>query len=67
MITIFTECYTVRDVMDKLHVGDETIYRWIRSGKLKAFRIGRDWRIDARSLEEAVSGGANNQGEESEI
>ncbi len=46
---------TVGQVMDSFGVSDETVYRWLRSGKLKGFRIGRDWRIDARALEEVVN------------
>lgn len=47
--------YTVREVMSLLKVGDETVYRWIRTGKLKATRIGKDWRIYAVDLDRRLS------------
>lgn len=49
-----TKFYTVREVMTMLKVSDETIYRWIRKGKLKAVRIGKDYRIHAGALEELL-------------
>lgn len=45
---------TIKDAMSLLQVGDETIYRWIRQGKIKATKIGRDWRIHPESLKKIV-------------
>ncbi len=48
---------TVRDILtpeqaaDYLQVNRETIYRYIRQGKLAASRLGRSYRIPRRSLE----------------
>lgn len=48
---------TLRDIMtpeqaaDYLQVNRETIYRYIRQGKLAASRLGRSYRIPRRSLE----------------
>lgn len=33
-----------------LAVSESTIFRLIRRGKLKAIRVGRQWRIDRRDL-----------------
>lgn len=38
--------YTAQDLADKLQVNVMTIYRYIRSGKLKAYKIGKEYRID---------------------
>jgi len=49
--------YTVQEVMSLLKVCDETVYRWIKTGKIKATRIGKDWRIDAGDLDKKLVGG----------
>lgn len=49
------ERYTVltpRDVMDILGIGKNTAYALLNTGKLRGFRVGRDWRITAEALEE---------------
>lgn len=33
--------FTVREVAEKLRVSRPTVYRWIESGRLKAFRYGQ--------------------------
>ncbi len=38
--------YTARDLADKLGVNIMTIYRYIKAGKLKAYKIGKEFRID---------------------
>ncbi len=42
--------YTVQEVAEKLSVHEETVRRWIKSGKLKAERFGRAWRIRESDL-----------------
>lgn len=44
---------TVAEVVKKLGVHQETVYRWIREGKIKHIRIGRIYHIDPDSLEQA--------------
>jgi len=38
--------YTAQDLADKLGVNIMTIYRYIKAGKLKAYKIGKEFRID---------------------
>ena len=40
------EFYTAQDLAEKLGVNIMTIYRYIKAGRLKAYKIGRDFRID---------------------
>lgn len=44
------ELYSVAEVARKLQVSDETIYRWLKSGNLKAVKIGGQWRIKESEL-----------------
>ena len=40
------EFYKAEDLAEKLEVNIMTIYRYIKAGRLKAYKIGRDYRID---------------------
>lgn len=43
---------TPREVMDLLCIGRNTFYKLVNSGALKAFRIGKQWRVAAKDLVE---------------
>ena len=40
------EFYLVEELAKKLRVSNMTIYRYIKAGKLKAYKIGKEFRID---------------------
>ena len=40
------EFYRVEEVAATLRVSMMTIYRYIKAGRLKAYKIGRDFRVD---------------------
>ncbi|HVY35657.1 MAG TPA: helix-turn-helix domain-containing protein [Candidatus Paceibacterota bacterium] len=40
------EFYRAEDLAELLEVNIMTIYRYIKAGRLKAYKIGRDFRID---------------------
>ena len=42
---------TIEEVADRLQVSDQTIRRWIKSGRLPAYKPGREWRIRTEDLE----------------
>ena len=44
------EVYTLKEIEDLLHVTRRTLYNWIKGGKLKAFRIGKEWRVTEEAL-----------------
>jgi len=44
------EIYTSDEVVEKLKISKETLYRYIKSGKLKAKKIGREYRFIGRDL-----------------
>jgi len=41
------EFYLVDELADKLRVSNMTIYRYIKAGKLKAYKLDKEYRIDA--------------------
>ncbi len=49
---------TIQQVMERLQVSDETVYRYIRSGKLKAMRVGGLWRVSPEDLEKFLCNGS---------
>lgn len=40
------EFYTAQELAEKLRVNIMTIYRYIKAEKLKAYKIGKEFRID---------------------
>jgi excisionase family DNA binding protein len=45
------EFYTAKDLAEKLGVNIMTIYRYIDAGKLKAYKLGKEFRIDKAEFE----------------
>jgi len=37
--------YLAQELADSLRVNVMTIYRWIKAGKLKAYKLGKEFRI----------------------
>lgn len=49
--------YDIQEVMDILRVTRRTVYNWLRAGKIKAFKVGKEWRITEESLREFMETG----------
>lgn len=49
-----TELMTVEDLMEMLNIGKNTAYRLLESGEIKAFRIGRVWKIPYKAIQEYI-------------
>lgn len=47
----------VREVADALAVSNMTVYRLIRDGELRAFRIGHGWRVPEADLRSYLARG----------
>lgn len=43
--------YTATELAEKLRVNVMTIYRYIKAGRLKAHKIGKEFRIDKKEFE----------------
>lgn len=50
-----TTAYTVGEVAEILHYGNDTVRKYIRTGKIKAKKIGRGYYITDSELERFVS------------
>ena len=45
------EFYTARELAEKLRVNIMTIYRYIKAKKVKAYKIGKEFRIDKNEFD----------------
>lgn len=47
--------YKAEDLAEKLKVNIMTIYRYIQAKKLKAYKIGKEYRIDKKEFEKFLN------------
>ena len=52
---------TVQELMDTLKIGKNVAYQILNTGAIKAFRIGRNWKIPRASLDEFIINSAQNK------
>lgn len=46
--------FTPEEVAEQLRVKRETVYTWLRKGKLKGMKFGDLWRIDEADLQKFI-------------
>jgi excisionase family DNA binding protein len=49
------EFYTAKEISEKLKLNVMTIYRYINAGKLKAYKIGKEFRVEKQEFEEFLN------------
>ena len=49
--------YTIKDTAEILQVTTRSIYSYIKSGKLHAVKLGKEWRITQKDIEELLKTG----------
>ena len=47
--------YSIDEVANMLKVAYLTVYRWIQSGKIKALKVGKQYRIERFELDEFMN------------
>ena len=50
---------TPTDVANYLQVNERTVTQWLRRGHLRGFKIGKEWRVSARDLDNFLEQNAN--------
>ena len=45
------EFYTAEELAQKLKVNIMTIYRYIKAGKIKAYKFGKEYRVELKDFE----------------
>lgn len=53
------ELYTLREACQVLRVSEPTVRRWVKTGRLRAHRIGRDFRFLGSELLSALTTAAS--------
>lgn len=53
--------YTTRQVADVLQLDPEVVRRYVRGGKIKAFKIGNSWRVKEEDLKLFIDGRETNK------
>lgn len=48
---------SISDCAKRLNLSDRTVYNHIKSGSLKANKVGKQWRIKPEDLEKYINGG----------
>ena len=61
MLETYDDLLTVEEASEALKMGKNALYKLLASGKLKAFRNGRVWRIPKQAIEEFIRRQANLQ------
>ena len=54
-----TRLYTLREVAEILRLNPQTLYNNIRRGKLKASKVGREYRFTAEQVQDIIKNGFN--------
>jgi len=49
------EFYLVEELAEKLRLSNMTIYRYIKAKKLKAYKLGKEFRIDKKDFNKFLS------------
>lgn len=52
-----TRLYTLREVAEILRLNPQTLYNNIRRGKLKANKVGREYRFTAEQVQDIIKNG----------
>lgn len=58
----YDDILTITDLMDYLAVGKNTAYSLIREGKIKSFRIGRNYKIPKQAIIDYIYSTGNKKG-----
>lgn len=54
MFNNYEELLTIEELCEALYIGRNTAYALLNQGKIKAFKIGRTWKIPRIALEEYI-------------
>lgn len=50
---------TPAQIAEALQLTESTITRWLRNGRLRGFKVGKDWRVSPADLEAFLEKQAN--------
>ena len=53
--------YTAEELAEKLRVNIMTIYRYIKAGKIKAYKFGKEFRVEKSEFESFLKKSSTNK------
>lgn len=59
MQTEYIDMITIDELCELLMIGRTTAYKLLQSGELKAFKIGKVWKISRASIEQYIKERSN--------
>ena len=62
LTSIPTESFSPGDLRKRLDTGEGTIRCWIKTGRLRAYKLGNRWRISREAVEEFLARSAKETG-----
>lgn len=54
MLETIDDILTIPEVAEVLKIGTSQAYRLVRTGELKAFKSGKDWKISKEALKQYI-------------
>lgn len=51
---MYNQIITVEELMELLVIGRSHAYKLLKTGQIRGFKIGRNWRIPLNSVEEYI-------------
>ena len=58
-MTDTSKLYTLQEVADYLRVSRQTIYNYVTAKKLRASKIGKEYRVTEKDLQDFLKNGRN--------
>jgi DNA (cytosine-5)-methyltransferase 1 len=58
----FDDMLTLSEVCRTLRISRETAYRWLKAGRLRGVKVGRDWRFSADQVQSAIAEHSSSNG-----
>jgi excisionase family DNA binding protein len=52
----YVKPFTIKQVKEMLDLSERTIFRLIKDGKLKGFKVGREWRFEQKDIDDYIAG-----------
>ena len=46
--------YTPQEIAKMTGITKEAVYKWIKAGKVNAYKVGKFWKIQGRELNEKI-------------
>jgi excisionase family DNA binding protein len=46
--------YSPQEIADRIGITKEAVYKWIKGKKVRAYKVGKFWKIEGKELNEKI-------------